>query len=104
MATKGGVGTALADQFGMRTSFDDAAPIEENDLIGLADGRKAVGDDERGAIFHEIGKTFLNLLLGNDIHAGGSLVEDDYRRVLKKDAGDGKTLLLAHAQAHDLDS
>ena len=55
MAAEGGVGTALGDKFCMSASFNDTTVIEKNDLVGLTDGGKAMGDDECGAIFHEIG-------------------------------------------------
>ena len=39
----------------MAASLRDATAFEDKDLVGVTDSRKAVGDDEAGAIFHEVG-------------------------------------------------
>ena len=40
------------DQFVVRAAFDDAASIEDEDLVGVADRGDAVRDDDRGALAH----------------------------------------------------
>jgi hypothetical protein len=36
----------------VRTALDDAAIIDDQYLIGVANGAEAMGDDERGAPLH----------------------------------------------------
>ena len=40
-------------QLGMLSTFDDPAVVDDEDLVGVADGREPVGDDEGGAAFHQ---------------------------------------------------
>ena len=75
--------------------FEDAAMVEDDDVIGLADGGEAVGNDEDGALAHEVVERLLDLAFGDGVHAGGGLVEDDKRRVFQEDAGDGEALFFA---------
>ena len=44
--------TIVRKQFAMRALFDDAALVEDDDLVGLEDGVEAVGDGEDGAALH----------------------------------------------------
>jgi hypothetical protein len=39
------VGAVAIDQLVVSATFDDAAMIENEDFVGMADGREAVGDD-----------------------------------------------------------
>ena len=36
----------------MVAAFDDVAMVEYDDLVGVANGREAVGDDDTGASLH----------------------------------------------------
>ena len=47
----------------MRTLLDDAPVVEDNNLVGIADGREPVGYDEGGAAFHNGVHTLLHKLL-----------------------------------------
>ena len=42
----------LTDQLLVITSLDDAALLDDNDLVGMLDGAQAVCDDNRGTVFH----------------------------------------------------
>ena len=44
--------------------LDDRAIVDDNDFIGVGDGRKAMGDDEAGAPLQEGRQGFLDDLLG----------------------------------------
>lgn len=52
-------------------------------------------DDDGGAVFGELLEGFLDDILALVIEGAGGFVEDQDRRVLKEDAGDRETLLLA---------
>ena len=44
----------------MISDFDNFSLIHDNDLIYIDDGGKSVGDDDGGAILHQIVKRILN--------------------------------------------
>lgn len=48
----------------MGALFDKLAFGDDEDLIGVADGREAVGDDEGGAACHEAFEGFVDEALG----------------------------------------
>jgi hypothetical protein len=79
----------------MMPALDDAPGLQHDDLVGVDDGRKAVGDGQHGPVAAEGAQFFLNGALGLGVERGGGLVEDQDRRVLEDGAGDGDALLLA---------
>jgi len=42
------------------SSLDDVALLDDQDLVGAADGGEAVGDDEGGASLHEVAEAALD--------------------------------------------
>ena len=56
--------------------LDDASVVEDDDLVGIADGGEAVGNDESGAPLHDAVHAALDELLGTGVDGGGCLVED----------------------------
>jgi hypothetical protein len=48
-----GVEAAAGEEFFVAAALDDAAALEDEDFVGVADGGDPVGDDETGAVFHE---------------------------------------------------
>lgn len=48
------------DEFVVAAGFDDAAAVEHDDLVGAANGGEAMGDNDHGASFDEIGKRLLD--------------------------------------------
>src|SRR5690606_16568216 len=46
---------------GMTASFDDLSLVHDHDDVGLFDGRQPVGNDQRGAAFHDPIKGRLNM-------------------------------------------
>ena len=58
----------------MRALLDEFAVVEDADLIGIADGGEAVGDDEGGAIGAEVFEGLLDEFFGGVIEGGGGFV------------------------------
>ncbi len=79
----------------MGAALDDHALVEHENLIGVNDSRKAVGDDQRGAVFRHPIERVLDILLGVAVEGGGRLVEEQDRWGLEDGAGNGDALLLA---------
>ena len=73
----------VRDQLVEAAGFDDPALIEDENAIGVADGREPVGDHEGGAALHDLVERQLKLLLGRCVERAGRLVEDQDRRVLQ---------------------
>lgn len=94
-----GVEAIGGNEIGVAASFGDAAMFEDEDLICVADGGEAVGDDEAGAVGEEAVEGFLNEFFGGGIDAGGGFVEDEDGRVFEEGAGDGDALFFADAEA-----
>ena len=95
------VASFLRHELFVRATFDDLAVFEDQDLIGAADGREAVGDDEGGAALAQIPKAFLDQRFALAVEAGGGFVEDQDARVGQDGAGDGDALALP---ARELDA
>ena len=85
----------------MGAGLDDLAGIHNHQAVEHGDRRQTVGDGDDGAALHET----VELLLDDRLHFGierrGRLVEDEDRRVLENEAGDGDALALA---ARELDA
>jgi hypothetical protein len=74
---------------------DDAAAVEDEDAVRVAERGEAVGDDEAGAAAHEPVDSALHLGLGDRVEARRGLVEEQDRRVREERAGDGEPLPLS---------
>ena len=83
----------------MGAALDDAALVDDQDLVGLADGGQAVGDDQAGAAFERGVEGALDGVLRLGVEVGRGLVEHDDRRRLEEQAGDGEPLALAAGEA-----
>ena len=79
----------------MRAAFGDPALVEDDDLVGVDDGREAMGDDDRGPARGDALQGLLDRRLGPAVEGAGRLVEDQDRRVLEQGSGDRDALLLA---------
>ena len=73
----------------------DPPAVEQHDPVGQADGREAVGDDQRRAPLHEDAQRRVDALLHLDVDGAGGVVEDQDGRVDQQGAGDGDPLALA---------
>ena len=65
----------------MRPALGDPSAVEDDDLVGLADGRQAVGDGERGATLGQAVERLLHRALGLVVERAGGLVEDQHGRL-----------------------
>ena len=69
--------------------------FEHDDLVGIADGREAVGDHEGRAALHQGLECLLDARLGDRVEGAGCLVEDQDRRVLEQRPGNREPLAFA---------
>ena len=83
-----------------KTLLDDAAMLEHHDQIGVADGRQAVGDHERGALRAQRGHGVLDQHLGAGVDRRRGFVEDEDARIGQDRAGDRHALALPARQLH----
>ena len=77
---------------------DDAAGVDDEDLVGVLDRREAVGDHDRGAPGESDAERLLHERFGLGVEVAGGFVEDHDRRVLQQQPRDGEALLLAARQ------
>src|SRR5216684_1866420 len=61
----------------VRPALDDAACLDDEDLIRAPNGGQAMGDDERRAATHQIAQPLLNKRFRFRIKARSSFVEDE---------------------------
>src|SRR3954447_5550067 len=83
------------EQIGLPSSLDDAPVVDNHDLVGAADGREPVGDDQRGAAAQEPVERALDQQLGRPVDVRGRLVEDQDPRVGEQRPRDRDQLALA---------
>src|SRR5437868_11422420 len=62
-----GVKAAKVEQLVVSSAFDRSALVENHDLVGIDDGRKAVCDHDRGPALGDPVERFLNGLLGSAV-------------------------------------
>ena len=79
----------------MARDLDDLAGVHHDDAVGSLGGREAVGDRDHGAAGGHRGERELDLRLGCRVEARCGLIEDDHRRVGKRDARNPDQLPLA---------
>ena len=72
--------------------------VEDEDQIGVNDGRQAVRDDEHGSSGEQSVDGFLDESLGLGVERGRRFVEDENRGIDEQRARDGKSLALAARQ------
>ena len=76
----------------------DPALIDNNDLIGIGDGRQPVGDDQQRLAPHQPCQCRLDDRLVFRVSVGSSLIENDDRCILQHGAGNGDALPLTAGQ------
>src|ERR1044071_3796591 len=79
----------------MAAAFEDLPCLDDKDLVGAADGRQPVGDNERRAAFSQIVQSFLDQRFRFAVKARGRLVENEDPRVSEQCSRDSDALTLA---------
>src|SRR5215510_3581870 len=84
----------------MFTHFDDAPVLQHHDLVGIADGREAVGNHNGGTSLQDAlqGTLDEHFRVRIDIRCG--LVQDENTGVANNGAGKAEQLPLTNAQVH----
>ena len=77
------------------SALDDVPLLDDQDLVGAADGGEAVRDDEGRPALHEEVEAGLDQGFGLGVERAGGFVEDEDAGVGEDGAGDGETLALA---------
>ena len=83
----------------MRAFLDDPAAVHDDDPVGRAHGREAVGDDDRRAVLHQPVEGVLDQALAFGVERGGRFVEQQQGRVAQQRAGDRDALALPAREA-----
>ena len=78
----------------MRTALFDAALIDYNDLVRVADSGKAMRDDDRRPVLRQPLERSLYVPLTLVVERRGRLIQDQDARIFQKDARNGDALLL----------
>lgn len=71
-------------QFVMRAFFNNLSIVNDNDFVGVLNGRQAMGDNKNGTILHQVVNGFLNHGFRLVVQCGSRLVQNDNRRILIK--------------------
>jgi len=79
----------------MRALFDDAAFVENDDLVGLEDSVEAVGDGDDSAALHQFARGFFEQGFGFGVEAGGGFVENQDGGIFEEGAREGDSLGLS---------
>ncbi len=86
-------------QRGVRSFFDDAAAVQDDDAIGMADRRDFMRHDEAGAVWQVLFQGRLDASLGFGIQRTRAIVEEKDRGFHDERAGQGDALALAAGEA-----
>ena len=82
----------------MAAAFDDAALVENDDLVGVHQRAQPVGDDDHGALLDDVLEGGADAPFGRGVDGGRRIVEDQHRAVDHDAAGDREALALAARQ------
>ena len=85
-------------QLVVRPLLDDAAVLEDDDQVGVADRREPVRDHEGRAAREQRRSALLDPPLGADVDGRGRLVEDQDARVGEQRPREGDELALAERE------
>ena len=78
--------------------FDEAAVVEDENPIDIANGGQAVGDDKGGAAAHQFAEAGQDEFFVFDVEGAGRFVQEEDRRVFQKGAGEIDALTFAHGE------
>ena len=82
----------------MRSLLDDLPVLEDDDQVGVANRREAVGDDERSAAVQQPPECTFDLALRADVDRACRLVENQDARVGEQGACERDELPLAERE------
>jgi len=80
----------------MAAQLGNAAILNDDDAIGITNGRETVSNDKAGTAFEQLVHAFLDQRLGEGIHAAGGFVHDEDFRVRQDGSGQTDKLFLTH--------
>ena len=89
------INSTLLKQFIMISPFSNSIICNHKNLIRIADRRKPVCDRDRGPVLRKLFQALLDPALTLIVKRTGRLVQNQYRRVLKKYSCNRKSLLLS---------
>src|SRR4051794_13909422 len=106
VVVEAGVEVGGLEELVVVAGFGDVAVLEDDDLVGVADGGEAVGDDEGGAAGHEVVEGVEEESLAFAVEGAGGFVQDEHGGVFEEGSGDGDALAFAAGEggapfAHD---
>ena len=76
----------------MGAALHDLAFLQHHDLVGVADGAKAVRDHDRGAVLHHLVDRILHEAFAFRVERGSGFVQNKDRRVFDQRPCNGKPL------------
>src|SRR5699024_2491966 len=88
-----------ADQLVVGAALEDPPVLQDEDLVGVADGREAVGDRDGGAAAGGGVQRPGHRPFGGHVQGGGRLVQQQHGRVAQDRAGQRQALLLPAGEA-----
>src|SRR5258708_4451232 len=80
-----GIDAAAGEELAMVAALDDAAGFNDEDLVGVNDGRQAMRDGQGRVPGRHLGEARLDLALGLGVERRGRLVEHEPLRRLQHD-------------------
>src|SRR5690606_15810226 len=95
---EGRIHTLARSQLLVGAEFSDPPVLEDDDQVGIANGREPVGDRNGGTVAGDPLERSLDRRFGLVVHRAGRFVEDQDRRVLEDGAGNGDALALTSGQ------
>src|SRR6266852_2045803 len=95
-----GIDAAERQELVVLALLREAAVLENDDLVRVADRAQPVSDGDDGATLHQAVEGLQDELLGLGIQRGGRLVENEDRRIADDGARDLDALLLAAGERH----
>ena len=90
-----GVFAVGGQEFAVRTAFEDAAGVDDQDAVGPQDRAEAMRDYERGAAFEELLERALHELFGGGVDGAGGFVQEEDARVGQEGPRETDELALA---------
>src|SRR5690606_21903438 len=72
------VDPVLGQQLGVGPLLHQFAVFQHQHLVGVLDGGQAMGDDQRGAVRHQVRQRVLHQAFGFVVQRGGGLVQDQH--------------------------